>query len=204
MPKVSSAPVAGAPGRTPTLEVYSSTAKFFHWLTVALILVQLPLGLFMAWYARKTEFATPSDQLYDTHKLIGFTILIVIVARLAYRLTAGAPSPEPTIEPWQRTVSAIVHWSMYGLLLVTPFLGWLGTSYYGAMEPFGIKLPSLVAAPANDEIKAANEKFSETIFEWHEAAALFLLALATVHISAALYHRFGRKDNVLRRMLPGS
>ena len=56
------------------------------------------------------------------------------------------------------------------------------------MEPFGIKLPSLVAAPANDEIKAANEKFSETIFEWHEAAALILLALAAVHISVATFN----------------
>lgn len=206
MPKASTAPAAKSVSAAPhpAVEVYSPAAKTFHWLTVAFILVQLPLGAYMAWYARKTEFADPSNTLYDLHKVIGMLILVLIVARFGYRLIAGAPRPEPTIEPWQRVVSGLTHWAIYAMLLVTPVLGWLGTSYYGAMEPFGIKLPSLVKAPATDAIKEANEKYSETVFEWHEAAAFILLALVLLHFAAAMYHHVVRKDNVLRRMMPGA
>lgn len=201
MPKVdpAHAPVA----RAVPVEVYSPAARSFHWLTVALLLVQFPLGFYMVWYAGKTDFADPSGRLYDSHKLIGFTILLVVIARLAYRLAAGAPAPEPTIEPWQRGVSHGVHWLIYLLLIVVPIGGWLGVSYYGPIEPFGIKLPSLVAAPATDAIKEANEKYSEKVFGWHGAGAFALLSLIGMHFAAAMYHRIVRKDGVLTRMLPG-
>ncbi len=191
-------------GPAPTrVEVYSPAARTFHWLTVALLLVQLPLGFYMVWYASKTDFAEPSGTLYDSHKLIGLSILLVVLARLAYRLSAGAPPPEPTIEPWQRTASHGVHWLLYVLLLAVPLGGWLGVSYYGPVEPFGIKLPSLVGAPATDAIKEANEKYSEKVFGWHAAGAIALLSLILLHFAAALFHRIVRKDGVLTRMLPG-
>lgn len=201
MPKVDPArpPVA----RSIPPEVYSPVARTFHWLTVALLLVQLPLGYYMHWYANKTDFAAPSGTLYDSHKLLGLTILLFVLARLAYRLTAGAPGPEPTIEPWQRVASHATHWLIYVLLILVPIGGWLGVSYYGPFEPFGIKLPSLVAAPATDVIKEANEKYSETVFGWHAAAAFALLSLIAMHLAAVVYHRVIRKDGVLARMLPG-
>ena len=42
----------------------------------------------------------------------------------------------------------------------------------------------------------------ELFEEVHEWLARLLVTVAIVHASAALYHHFGRRDDVLRRMLP--
>ena len=171
---------------------YSTAARRFHWWTVLLIAAQVPLGLFMVRYGAATEFAEPTGKLYDIHKLIGLTILLLALARLAYRLAHGAPADEPTLEPWEKVVSHITHWAIYALLIVVPVLGWLAISYYGPFEPFGIKLPALAA---QDDAKATQ------IFFAHMLAAYALILLLGMHVGAALFHYIIRKDGVLRRML---
>lgn len=175
------------------VEVYSLPARTLHWLTVALLLIQIPLGFYMVDLAAKTNFAPPTGTLYDRHKLIGMVILLLVVVRLAYRLTQGAPGPEPTIQPWQRIVSELTHWVLYAMLLIVPLLGWLAVSYYGPFEPMGIKLPRL----AGD-----NPASAEFFFFVHKVTAWFLLALIGMHVGAALMHYVVHKDNVLGRMWP--
>ncbi len=170
---------------------YSTAARRFHWWTVLLIAAQVPIGLFMVRYGAATEFAEPTGKLYDAHKLIGLTILVLALVRLAYRLVHGAPADEPTLEPWERAVSHITHWAIYALLIVVPLLGWLAVSHYGPFEPFGIKLPALAA---QDEARATK------VFFVHMLAAYLLIVLLGMHVGAALFHYVIRKDGVLRRM----
>src|SRR5713101_8635155 len=63
---------------------YSLTARALHWITAALVLTMIPVGIVMA-----TEWAKPplQDFLYDLHRSIGAVIIPLIVARLGYRLT---------------------------------------------------------------------------------------------------------------------
>ena len=170
---------------------YSTAARRFHWWTVLLIAAQVPIGLFMVRYGAATEFAEPTGKLYDAHKLIGLTILVLALVRLAYRLVHGAPADEPTLEPWERAGSHITHWAIYALLIVVPLLGWLAVSHYGPFEPFGIKLPALAA---QDEARATK------VFFVHMLAAYLLIVLLGMHVGAALFHYVIRKDGVLRRM----
>lgn len=183
---------------TPTgkLEVYTAPARTLHWLTVALIIVQAPVGLYMAYRGNTLNiWDATTNTLYSSHKLLGVTILAVILVRLAYRLTAGAPADEPTIEPWQKTVSHIVHWLIYALLITVPILGYLGVSYFPALNLFGaFNLPGLVAP---------HQPTANIVFWWHGTAAFILIGLIALHIAAALHHHTVRKDNVLTRMLPG-
>ena len=44
---------------------YSTAARRFHWWTVALLAVQIPVGLFMVRYGAATNFAEPTGKLYD-------------------------------------------------------------------------------------------------------------------------------------------
>jgi cytochrome b561 len=171
---------------------YSVAARRFHWWTFTFLAVQIPLGLFMVRYGAATEFAEPTGKMYDVHKLLGLTILLLAAARLTYRLTHGAPPDEPTIEPWQKLVSHVTHWAIYALLLFVPLLGWLAVSYYGPFEPFGIKLPALAAQ---------NDETATRVFFVHKLAAYVLILLAGMHVGAALFHYFIRRDGVLRRML---
>ena len=110
--------------RTPTsetqLEIYSPPARRFHWWTVALILIQVPLGLYMAYRGNVLGiFDDLTNNLYSSHKLIGIIIFLVVLARLAYRLMHGAPADEPTLERWHKAASHFNHWGLYLLLLAT-------------------------------------------------------------------------------------
>lgn len=184
--------------RTPTsdtqVEIYSPPARRFHWWTVALILVQVPLGLYMAYRGNVLGiFDDLTNNLYSSHKLIGIIIFLVVLARLAYRLMHGAPTDEPTLEWWHKAASHFNHWGLYLLLLATPIAGYIGISQYPALNIFGIPLPGIVAADQD----AASRTF--LIHFW---LALVLVAFVAIHVAAALYHYVIRKDNVLTRMLP--
>jgi cytochrome b561 len=179
----------------PQLEIYSPAARHFHWLTAALVLVQVPLGVYMAYRGNTLDIWDGlTNTLYSSHKLIGITILFVVLARLWYRLSHGAPADEPTLEPWQKLASHANHWALYAMLILVPIGGYLGISYYPALDIFGVKLPGLVSP---------NEDMAKTVFKMHGLAAFVLVLLFLVHVAAALYHRIVRKDGVLTRMLPG-
>lgn len=178
-----------------SVEVYSPTARMLHWLVVVLILVQVPVGLYMAYRGNVLNIWDPlTNNMYSTHKLTGLAILALVIVRLLYRLSAGAPAHEPTITDWQRVVSRLNHWALYLLLIIVPVLGYLGISYYPALNIFGaFDLPGLVAP---------DKPMAEKVLFWHGVAAFTLLALLVLHAAAALYHYLVRRDNVLGRMLP--
>ena len=91
-------PVSAANDRT-TAEagvrvVYSPVARALHWLTVLFVTVLLPVGIVM--HNRGPErniWDALTNNLYSGHKLMGFILLWIVVARLAYRLIHGARAP---------------------------------------------------------------------------------------------------------------
>lgn len=175
--------------------VYSPTARHFHWLTVALVAIMVPLGFYMVWRGNVTQFDALTGRLYDLHKLLGFIVLWVVIARLAYRLRHGAPPDEPSLALWQKAAAHLTHWGLYALLIVIPMLGWIGVSLYGARSIFGLfSLPPLAAQ---------NQDASVTVFQAHLIGAILLCLLIGAHLGAAILHHFILKDGVLRRMLPG-
>jgi len=182
-------------GRAP-VEIYSRTARVLHWLTVALIVVQLPVGVYMAYRGNvRNVWDTLTGALYNGHKLLGVTILAVVVCRLGYRLARGAPPDEPTLEPWQRLASHLNHWGLYALLIGVPVAGYIGVALFPALDIFGLfSLPAVVAPD-----KAA----AKTAFLVHGLLAAALALLIAVHVAAALFHYFVRRHHVLGRMLPG-
>jgi cytochrome b561 len=171
---------------------YSKTARRFHWWTVALIAIQAPLGFAMVYRGGTLNvWDAITNTLYNSHKLIGIVIFCLVLARLAYRLTQGAPADEPTLEWWQKVAAHATHWSLYLLLLLVPIAGYLGISLYPALDVFGIPLPSI--APAN-------QPAAERVFLLHWIGAVLILLLVSAHVGAALFHYFIRKDGVLQRM----
>jgi hypothetical protein len=69
-----------------------------------------------------------------------------------------------------------------------------GICVFPALDIFGlVKLPGIVAPD-----KAA----ASAAFAVHMALAVGLVVLIAVHVAAALFHYFVRKDNVLGRMIP--
>jgi cytochrome b561 len=174
---------------------YSRIARQFHWITAGFVFVMIPVGVYMVRRGEATNFDAMTNTLYSNHKMFGFILLWIIVARLAYRFLKGAPPDEPTLEPWQKTVSHLTHWAIYGLLLFVPLMGWLGISLFDARgTPLGVNIPS---------IAGQNTDAAKTVFVLHKAGAMLLALLVLSHIGAALFHHLIRKDGVLRRMMPG-
>jgi len=176
-------------------DTYPAGARHFHWITAAFVFIMVPVGFYMVYRGETTNFDALTNTLYSNHKLAGFILLWLVFARLGFRFIKGAPSDEPSLTPLQKTVSHLVHWVLYGLLLVVPLLGWIGVSLYPALGiPFGLSLPALTTP---------DEKLAETVLNLHKLGAILLTLLVLAHIGAALFHHLIRKDNVLRRMLPG-
>lgn len=181
-----------------TDRTYKPTARMLHWLVAALILFQITAGVIMVYEGPEGnvwERISNALHLYDTHKVMGIVILGVVLGRLAYRLSQGTPPDEPGLETWQKEISHMTHAWLYFLLIALPVIGWLGISLYPATRVYeAFNLPSLVSEP--------DKALSEHLFVVHKALALVLLGLVAMHIGAALYHHFVRRDGVLRRMLP--
>ncbi len=173
---------------------YASPAKALHWLIFALLIAQF----IFAWTMPEIHRTVPVSTLIDLHVWFGTLILFVAVVRLAVRLTHGEPEPEDGLPPWQRQSARLMHWLLYILLFVVPILGWVNASWRGmTVSFFGLfDLPKLVAT------RAPNWGWTGDV---HSLLANYLLlALVGLHVAAALYHYFIRRDRVLQRMLPGA
>jgi cytochrome b561 len=57
-----------------------------------------------------------------------------------------------------------------------------------------LPLPALIAP---------DKAFAENLEDWHEIGATVGYWLVGLHAAAALYHHYVRRDDTLRRMLPG-
>ena len=99
---------------------YGPTAKVFHWLIVALLVIQLPLG----WLMPDIHRGMMPGNAMTLHVSIGMTVLVLIVLRFLWRLTHPV-APETNLPGWQRVSSELVHWLLYIVVLLTTLSGWI-------------------------------------------------------------------------------
>jgi cytochrome b561 len=170
---------------------YGTTAKVFHWLVMALLLVQYPIGWLMPGVHRGMQ---PGGAM-TLHISLGMVILILIVLRFAWRLTHPV-APESSLPAWQRLSSEALHWLLYALVLATTVTGWLFASVRGWSVSFFFLVPLPMLSPEN----AATGKL---IDGWHQAMEWTLLVVIGLHVAAALAHIFIYRDRIMQRMLPG-
>ncbi len=183
MTTLSSAPAGATPAG------YGAVAKLLHWLIVALVVAQFTIG----WLMPDLPRSRPPEGLVTVHLSIGAIILLVMVVRIAWRLTHGAPASIVAIA-WQRRLACTVHTLLYALLIVAPLAGWAWASAKGwPVVLFGVELPQLV--PTNWPHRALAASV-------HRNTGWAIMALVALHALAALRHHFALRDGVLRRMLP--
>ncbi len=169
---------------------YGTTAKVLHWLIVALLVVQYLIG----WLMPDIHRGMKPGAGMTFHISFGMTILVLIVLRLAWRLTHPV-APESSLPPWQRLSSEVVHWALYVLVLATTLTGWLFASFRGWSVPLFYFMPMPMLASDN----AAAGKAIDGL---HQAAEWALLVVIGIHVAAALAHIFVYRDRIMQRMLP--
>ena len=170
---------------------YGTTAKVYHWLVVALLLVQYPIGWLMPDIHRGMSPGAPMT----FHVSLGIVILTLIVLRFAWRL-AHPVAPESSLPAWQRLTSEAVHWALYALVLATTITGWLFASFRGWSLSFFYLFPLPMLA-------SDNAAAGKAIDGWHQAMEWTLLVLIGIHVAAAMAHIIIYRDRIVQRMLPG-
>lgn len=170
---------------------YDPVAKTFHWLIVALLIAQYSTELILPYILPKTA----EDPLNAWHFSMGSTILVLMLLRLAWRLTHTPPPPPADLPPSLRLLSRTTHWAFYAILIVLPLLGWTAASAYGAK----VYLIGLIPLPA---LVSPDKALAERIGGVHATLALALLAVIALHVAGALYHALVKRDGVMQRMLP--
>lgn len=157
-----------------------------HWLVALLILGMLVIG-----FTQLGE--TPNDeakiQVLSMHMPIGITILALTLARLVVRFTTSKPAPATAGNPILDKIGVAVHYLLY-----IAALG-MGISGLGISSAAG--LPAIVFEKAG-ALPPDFAAFPPAI--GHGFFAYVLSALVLLHIGAALYHQFIRKDGLLSRM----
>ncbi|PHY17976.1 YceI family protein [Caulobacter sp. BP25] len=182
---------------------YTTVAIVLHWLIAAAIVFQVIVG----WRMSDGPKGAPTTfALFQLHKSIGFTILLLSVARLAWRLFNPAP-PAPAHQPrWEQLASKIVHIGFYVIMIGLPLTGWIlvstsrivvPTMWWGVIPwPHLPGLPELAAGPKH---------------VWHEVGEIghgvlvkLTYLLLALHLGAVAKHQVLDKDEVFQNMAPGA
>lgn len=178
---------------------YGTVSKSFHWLTALLIVTLIPLGI----YANGLPYDT-SEELarkawfFSMHKTLGVTAFFVAVARILWAISQPKPAAMHPDRKLETLAAEVVHWLLYGSLVLVPLSGWIHhaatTGFAPIWWPFGQDLPLV---PKSDAL-AATTAGLHIVFERVLVVSIFL------HIAGAMKHQFINRDVTLARMLPGT
>lgn len=184
---------------TNTTRTYGWVERAFHWSIALLIPTAIVLGVVAYDMPFDTDAALARKaMLFSAHKTVGIAIFFIALARILWALSQPRPVPLHPDRRLETTLAALVHWLLYGSLLLVPLLGW---AHHATAEgfapiwwPFGQGLPFL---PKDPELSAQLATL-HMVFE-----RVMVIALA-LHILGAIKHAVIDKDATLGRMWRGT
>ncbi len=158
-----------------------------------MILAMFVLG----WIAVNYPLSPAKIKLFVWHKTIGISILILVLLRIAWRLSNPTPVLPSHMRSWERRLAHTSHALMYLVMAAMPLSGWVINSAANfPLKLYGlIRLPNI--APTDKAIQIQAELVHITLF-W------VFIALLLLHIGAAFWHHFVGRNEILLRMLPGT
>lgn len=181
---------------------YSTIAIVLHWTIALALIALLAAGWWMTDAIKQAATRGLAFQVYQLHKSLGLTVLVLSSVRLLWRLVNPPPPLPESMTSFERTAARATHWLFYALTIGMPLAGWAMVS----ASPLG--LPTIVFGQfewphigwlAGLEQKAAAEALFKTA---HRYMGYGLVALIALHVAAALKHHVIDRDDVLARMLP--
>jgi cytochrome b561 len=175
---------------------YTLLHRLIHWAVAIIAICLLAAGVTLStlgFDGAKEAFGMPAtNALYKYHKTFGVNLLGLMTLRLILKLVTVQPEYDPPLPRLNRVASQAVHGLLYIALLAQPVLGWLATAAGGyPVEFFNSKLPALIGK---------DKALSETLYGLHGAVGWTIIALISIHIGAALMHRYVKRDTVMHRM----
>lgn len=181
---------------------YGAVSMALHWLIAALILLDFALALSFSKF-------DPGDALYfrfayDQHMSVGMMVLVLSVLRLAWRLMHRVPPLPAEMGRGMRLLARASHALLYVFMLAAPLTGWVVLSVRQKPPPLLGDLHWPAIGPLADLAHEQRSAIHDAFLPGHIWLSYIGMALLGVHVLAALYHHYFKRDDVLRRMLPGA
>src|SRR5471030_2809885 len=173
-------------------ERYSHRARWLHWTMAILIVLAYCLIL------SRSQFAKGSDLralVVQSHFWVGIVVLIMAFYRLAERHRHTPPGITPPLEGALHLVATLSHYALYAFLFAQPLLGLFTVIIGKGSLPIpltGFTIPS--PFPTSDSV-AGVLKSSHVLL-----GTIFYYVIG-LHVIAAVWHHFVRKDNTVRRIV---
>lgn len=160
-------------------------SRAFHWVSAVLLLV--------TWFLMFLYQNLDNSLYISLHKAFGVSLLFWMLARVVNRIFVKAPPAIP-MPKWQSIASKVSHFALYALLIAMPVAGLLMSIYGGRpVDMFGLFEIPVFLTPDRTLARFFNDIHTDIIWT-------MILAFTALHISAALYHQFVKKDNLIARM----
>jgi len=172
---------------------YSAVAKIFHWVTVPLIGLALLSGVTIGHIKDASKMG-----FYAVHESLGLTLLILVLARLAWRWFSPPPPVPEHLPAYMRRLSAAVHHLLYVALVLQPVLGFFASNAFGFPMQGETAYLGFIDLP---KFMNAWEGLANILMALHGWLGWLLPVLIAAHVAAAIYHHAIRRDGTLMRML---
>lgn len=172
----------------PAGRTYSAVAIALHWLLAAALAAQVALG----WWMQDVPKSPPGLRAgwFNLHKSVGLTLALVIVLRLAWRVT-NAVDESPALPGWQRTLAQATHGMLYACMAAMPVTGLLGSLF----TRYPVRVWGAVLALPHRDWPAGKQLMADL----HAAFAWAFVVLVAAHVLAAAWH-WWQRDGVAARM----
>jgi cytochrome b561 len=188
----------------PNASQHRAITKVFHWSVATLIVIDFCFALSFSQF-------NPGDRLYfpiayAMHMTFGMLGLILAVPFIVRRLTWGrtrrTDDPTKDMSAVSRALAWIVHALLYAFMIVVPLTGWaiLSTRKQPAVLLDSVHWPNI--GFVSNLPRPQRQVIYDLVMPGHTKLAYIGMSLVGLHILAALYHHFYRRDDVLRGMLP--
>ncbi|SFM69308.1 cytochrome b [Rugamonas rubra] len=183
---------------------FGTLAKFFHWTSAAAFIAAYVVVYYVIWFM--DDSAPESWPVLNVHWALGMLVGALVLPRLLWRLLDGQPADPPGSKLEHRLAHA-AHWGLYGLLLLLPLTGYVGTD---AATDFGwFAVPSFRETRLFEWLAGLGglswETFEPPVDAVHHFVGKWIAwGVVALHVAAALFHHRVRRDTVLSRMLPWS
>ena len=172
---------------TNSLTEYGFISKVFHWLSAAVLIIQIPLGFYLV----DMDFGDKRLTVESIHVTLGLSIFYLILFRLLYKTLNPTPRLQNSLFPGQKIIAKLNHIFLYVSILVITISGALKKLFNGEeLDMFFFNL----------EIKD-NFELAEIFYEIHIIGNYTLIALISLHIFAVIIHKILFKENLLKRIL---
>ena len=172
---------------TNSLTEYGFISKVFHWLSAAVLIIQIPLGFYLV----DMDFSDKRLAVESIHVTLGLSIFYLILFRLLYKTLNPTPRLQNSLFPGQKIIAKLNHIFLYVSILAITISGALKKLFNGEeLDMFFFKL----------EIKD-NFELAEIFYEIHIVGNYTLIALISLHIFAVIVHKLLFKENLLKKIL---